>query len=158
MGGMAGHNQVVIFLLGEQRYGLALSSVVKAARMVEITPLPNAPDIVLGVINVRGKLTPVVSLRRRFHLPEREIALTDQILVAHTQRRAVALVTDAVVGVLAYADRQIVSVGEILSDVEHVEGVVILDDGLVLIHDLEKFLSLDETRVLDAAMSEAKPC
>ena len=150
---MEAQHQLVVFTLCEQRYGLALSSVERVVHIVEITPLPNAPEIVLGVINVQGRLIPVVNLRRRFRLPEREVALTDQIVVAHTQRRPVALVVDAVVGVLAYSEQQVVGAGEILSAAVDFEGVLKLDDGLILIHDLEKFLSLDEARALDAAMT-----
>lgn len=153
MTAMEAPHQLVVFTLGEQRYGLPLSSVERAARIVEITPLPNAPEIVLGVINVQGRLMAVVNLRRRFRLPEREVALTDQIVVAHTKRRPVALVADAVVGVLAYSGQQVVDAGEILPAAEYLEGVVKLDDGLILIHDLEKFLSLDEARALDSAMT-----
>jgi purine-binding chemotaxis protein CheW len=147
-------NQLVVFTLDEQSYGLPLPSVERAVRMVEISPLPKAPDIVLGIINVQGRLTPVVNLRRRFRLPEREIALTDHILIAHTRRRLVALVADAVVGVLAYSAAQLVGAGEILPDVEYVEGVVKLEDGMVLIHDLDKFLALDEEAALDRAMED----
>jgi purine-binding chemotaxis protein CheW len=68
-------HQLVVFTLGQQRYGLPLSSVERAARIVEITPLPNAPEIVLGVINVQGRLMPVVNLRHRFRLPERADSL-----------------------------------------------------------------------------------
>ncbi|HKB84334.1 MAG TPA: chemotaxis protein CheW [Burkholderiales bacterium] len=153
MTAMGAQHPLVVFTLGEQRYGLPLSSVERAVRIVEITPLPNGPDIVLGVINVQGRLIPVVNLRRRFSLPEHEVVLTDQIVVAHTQRRPVALVVDAIVGVLAYSQQQFVGAGEILPTAEYLDGVVKLDDGLILIHDLEKFLSLDEALALDAAMT-----
>ena len=145
-------DQLVVFTLAKQRYGLPLSSVERAVRMVEITPLPKAPDIVLGVINVHGRLVPVVDVRRRFRLPEREISLTDQIIVATTRQRPVALVADTVEGVLACSQEQVVAAERILPAVEYVEGVVKLDDGMVLIHDLERFLSLDEETALDRAL------
>lgn len=145
--------QLVVFTLGEQRYGLSLSSVERAVRIVEITPLPNSPDIVLGVINVHGRLIPVLNLRRRFRLPEREVSLADQMVIAHTIRRPVALVADAVIGVLAYSAQEVVGTAEFLPTAAYLEGVLKLDDGLILIHDLEKFLALDEARALDAAMT-----
>ena len=149
---MEAPHQLLLFTLGEQRYGLALSSVERAVRIVEITPLPHKHEVVLGVINVQGRLIPVMNLRRRFRLPEREVSLADQIVIAHTKRRPVALVVDAVVGVHACLERQMVGAGEILPGIEYVDGVVQLDDGLILIHDLDKFLSLDEATALDAAM------
>jgi purine-binding chemotaxis protein CheW len=146
-------HRLVVFTLDDQRYGLPLASVERAMRIVEITPLPDAPAIVLGLINVHGRLVAVVNLRHRFRLPERESALRDEIVVAHTTLRPVALVVDAVIGVMAYAEQQLVGAADILPGSDYLEGVLKLDDGLILIHDLEKFLSLDEARALDVAMA-----
>lgn len=146
-------NQLAVFVLGDRRYALHLSAVERVVRMVDITPLPEAPSIVLGVVNVRGQVIPVVNVRRRFRLPEREIALTDQLVVARTARRLVALVADAVTDVIACPERDLIAAAHILPEVGYVQGVVKLKDGLVLIHDLDRFLSLEEERVLDQAMS-----
>ncbi|MDB6169570.1 MAG: chemotaxis protein CheW, partial [Verrucomicrobia bacterium] len=69
--------QIVVFRLDAQRYALSLTAVDRIARAVEITPLPNAPDIVLGVINVSGRVLPVLNLRRRFRMRERAISPAD---------------------------------------------------------------------------------
>ena len=147
--------RVAVFTLGDQRYALPLSAVERVVRVVEVTPLPQAPDIVLGVVNVQGRIIPVVNPRRRFRLPERDIALTDQLVIAHTTRRPVALVVDAVTGVLEYSGREAVGARDIVPGTEYVEGVVKLADGLVLIHDLDRFLSLDEATALDRAIESA---
>ena len=129
-------SRLVAFTLDEWRYALLLSTVDRVVRMPEITPLPKAPDIVLGVVNVQGRVMPVINVRRRFRLPERGIALADPLIIAHTARRPVALAADAVAGVLEYPGQNIVAVEDVLHGVEHVEGIVKLDDGLILIHDL----------------------
>jgi purine-binding chemotaxis protein CheW len=147
--------RVAVFTLGDQRYALPLSTVERVVRVVEVTPLPQAPDIVLGVVNVQGRVIPVVNPRRRFRLPERDIALSDQLVIAHTTRRPVALVVDAVTGVLEYSGREAVGARDIVPGMEYVEGVVKLADGLVLIHDLDRFLSLDEVTALDRAIESA---
>ena len=85
-------NQLVVFLLNEQRYALYLPVVERVVSAVEVTPLPKAPDIVLGVINMQGKVIPVVNIRRRFGLPERQIDLSDQFIIANTTKRPVVLV------------------------------------------------------------------
>lgn len=59
-------NQLVVFAFDEQRYALHLSAVERIVRMVEITPLPKAPEIVLGVVNVQGRIVPIVNIRKRF--------------------------------------------------------------------------------------------
>jgi purine-binding chemotaxis protein CheW len=147
-------HQLVVFTLDDQRYGLPLASVELATRIVEITPLPDAPEIVLGLVNVHGRLVAVVNLRHRFRLPKRACTLSDEIVVARTTWRPVALVVDAVIGVVPYADRQLVGAADIHPGADHLEGVVKLDDGLILIQDLERVLSLDEGRALDAAMAQ----
>lgn len=145
-------DSLLVFMLGDQRYALPLPKVDRVVRMVAITPLPKVPDIILGVVNIQGRVIPVVNMRRRFHLPERELALTDQLVVAHTARRPVALVADAVLDVIACPVQDMVVAEHIVPGVEHVAGVVKLDDGLIFIHDLDKFLSLEEENFLAHAL------
>ena len=151
---MSSSREFVVFSLDEQRYALNLSVVKTTVRAVEVTPLPKAPDIVVGVINVKGQIIPVVNVRQRFDLPEREMELSDRLIIAITSRRTVALLADAVMGVVELGAQQVVATEEVLPGVEYVEGVLKLPDGLVLIHDLDSFLSLDEESTLNAAMAE----
>jgi len=145
--------QLVVFRLGEQRYALPLGTVRRIVRAVEVTPLPGAPAVVLGAINVAGCIIPVLSLRQRFLLPEREIGPADQFVLAQTARRGVALVIDEAQGVIEREPSAVVGSDRIAPGLEQFHGVVKLDDGLVLIHDLQTFLSLDEARTLDEAMT-----
>jgi purine-binding chemotaxis protein CheW len=149
--------QLVIFALDAQRYALPLASVERIVRAVEATRLPNAPAIVLGAINVAGRVLPVLNLRRRFGLPEREISPADQFLIAHTARRTVVLVVDEALGMVECSATEIIRPTQIAPGLEQLQGVVRLDDGLVLIQDLEKFLSLDEARALDEAINQEVP-
>ena len=102
-------NQLVVFALDDQRYALHLSAVDRVVPMVRVTPLPKAP----GYRHRRGQRPgtgySVINMRRRFRLPEREAALTDRLIVAHTARRPVALTADAVAGVLEYPGQDIVA-------------------------------------------------
>jgi purine-binding chemotaxis protein CheW len=146
--------QLVVFGLDAQRYALPLASVERIVRAVEATLLPNAPAIVLGAINVAGRVLPLLNLRRRFGLPEREISPGDQFLIANTTRRTVALVVDEAQGVIEYPVTEIIRPAQIVPGLDQLQGVVRLDDGLVLIQDLEKCLSLDEACALDEAMNQ----
>jgi purine-binding chemotaxis protein CheW len=145
--------QLVLFTLDEQRYALDLATVERAVRVVEVTPLPKAPPIVLGIINVNGDVVPVFDIRRRFRLPEREINLTDQLMIARRSRQKVALLVDSVSGVVEISEVEISSAKQILPEIEYVYGVVKLQDGLVLIHDLDQFLSSEEERTLEGALN-----
>ena len=144
--------QLIVFTLERQQYALQLSAVDKVVRAVEISPLPKAPEIVNGVVNVRGRIMPVINVRRRFYLPEREIALTDQFIIAHTARRPVCLVVDAIIAVSEYPEQSMAGAESILPGLEYIEGIVKFQDGLVFIHDLGNFLSLEEEASLDQAL------
>jgi purine-binding chemotaxis protein CheW len=146
--------QLVVFRLDERRYALPLAAVERVVRAVDVTPLPKAPPIVLGAINVHGRVLPVLNVRRRFLVPDREIGPADWFLLAHTARHTVVLVVDDSEGVVERPQAEIVVSTQIVPGLEHFPGVLRLDDGLVLIHDLERFLSLDEAYALDEAMGE----
>jgi purine-binding chemotaxis protein CheW len=150
--------QLLVFLLDGQRYALPLSAVGRIVRAAEVTPLPNAPAIVIGVIDLQGDVIPVLNIRRRFQLPQREIGVSDQFMIARTERRVVALVVDEAQGVIERKSSDIIITNLIAPGLEQFLGVLKLDDGLVLIHDLEKFLSLDEARTLDQALDRADAC
>ena len=147
--------RLVVFTLDDCRYGLPLELVERVVRIVEITPLPKAPDIVLGVVNVQGRVIAVADLRKRFRLNEREPLLSDQLIIARTPRRPVALVVDAVSAVAEYAEGQAAAAQAIVPGTDYIAGVVKLADGMVLIQDLGRLLSLDEERELDDAMANA---
>jgi purine-binding chemotaxis protein CheW len=151
---MKAPRRAVIFLLDGQRYALPLTAVERIVRAVEVTALPGAPRLVLGIIDVGGRVVPVISLRRRFSLPDREIAVDDQFLIASTAARPVALVIDDVADVIECEPSALEGPESIGPGMEPFEGVVKLEDGLVLIHDLTKLLSLDEIRALEAALSD----
>ena len=146
--------QWVVFWLDKGRYALPLAAVDRIVRAVHVTPMPRAPGIVLGAIDVQGRVLPVFNLRRRFGLAERAIDPADHFLIAHTARRTVVLVIDAAQGVFEHAATAATPAANIAPDLGHIRGVIQLEDGLVLIHDLEHFLSPDEARDLDEAMSQ----
>ena len=145
-----------MFRLDEHRYALPLPAAERVIRAVEVTPLPKAPAVVIGVIDVHGRVLPVFNLRRRFSMPEREVDPADWFLIAHTTRGAVVLMIDEAEGVVeAPADDTVDSI-PIVPGFAQFPGVARLDDGLVVIHDLEQFLSSTELRQLDDAMDELR--
>ncbi len=119
---------------------------------VAISALPSAPPIIEGVINVRGLLVPVLDIRRRFRVPARALTPDQHFLIADAGARVVALRVDRVVDVLEIPRDAIEPVAPIAPGAEHVAGLVRLTDGLLVIHDLEAFLSLEEAGRVDAAL------
>lgn len=150
---MSPAENLVVFALDSQPYALALSTVERAVRIVEITPLPQAPEIVFGVINLEGRIIPVMNIRRRFRLPERRPGLGDQLLIARTALRTVALVVDEVRGVIECPAHAEIDPAAIVPGLEYVAGVIKLSDSLLFIHDLDVFLSIEEEKALAAAIN-----
>jgi purine-binding chemotaxis protein CheW len=146
--------QLVVFSLDDQRYALHLEAVNRIVPAVEVTPLPKSPDIILGVINVQGSIIPVINIRRRFRIPERELSIADRMIVARTPRRAVGLIVDTVTGIVEIAEQDVIRAESIIPGTSYLEGLVKVEDGIVLIHDLDKFLSLDEEQALDTALTK----
>ena len=144
--------QVVVFELDGLRYALYLDAVDKIVRAAEVTPLPHAPDIVLGILNYHGQVLPVFNIRKRFGLPEREVNPSDHFIIARTSSRNVVLVVDASCGVMNIRKRQAVEAAKVLPGIKYVDGFVKLEDGMVFIHDLEHFLSPSEEEALQSAI------
>jgi len=147
---------LVVFALGDQGYALRLDTVERVLRVVEITPLPKAPEVVLGVVDVHGTVVPAVDLRRRFRLPPRELELSDRLIIARTSQRRLALVVDSVSGLTDVPEDRITGAASLPPGTGYLEGVAILDDGLVIIHDLDQLIAFQEERELEAALPRAK--
>ena len=142
-------DQILVFTLDELSFALQLPTVVRVIHAVEVRRLPKAPEIISGIINVQGQIIPVIDIRRRFRLTEKEIELDDRMIIADTGKRKVALFVDTVAGIKDLATRQFVNYKEALPFADYNKGVAKVDDELILIYDLEQFLSLDEEKQLE---------
>jgi purine-binding chemotaxis protein CheW len=148
--------QLVVWTLDAQRYALPLPAVERVVRAAAPTPLPDAPAVICGVIDMHAQLIPVVDMRLRLRLPPREVALTDLLVLAHGARRAVAFVVNAVLGVIDRPPDTLPTDAVAAGD-GCIAGIARLPDGIVLIHDLDRLLSLDEERTLDVALARKAP-
>ena len=145
-------HRLVTFSLEGQRYALHLTAVERVLRMVAVSPLPMAPAIVLGVVNYHSQIIPVIDLQRRFGLPTRNYGLSATLLIARTKRRTVALPVDEVLGVQEVAAEIVVSPATVCPGIGLVVGIAALPDGVLFIHDVDAFLSLDEETQLGQAL------
>jgi purine-binding chemotaxis protein CheW len=148
-------NQLVVFTLDAQRYALPLASVQRVVRMVEVTRLPKAPDMVLGVIDLQGNIIPVMSIRKRFGLAEPETTLSDQLIVADTATRSIALVVNSVTEVVERKVEEVNEAENIVPGAQYVEGIIKFDDGILFIHNIDRFLSKKEEQQLDDLLVQA---
>lgn len=151
---MLASKHILVFVLDEPRYALDLSVVVRVVQAVEITLLPKSPPFVMGVINVQGQIVPVVDIRRRLNLPVRDLALTDQFILARTAHRLVALLVDGVEGVHELTESALVTAEDLLPGTEYIHGLAKLNKDLILICDLDQFLSLDDEQALAEILAQ----
>jgi purine-binding chemotaxis protein CheW len=145
-------DQILVFTLDELAYALPLPTVVKVIHAIEIRHLPKAPDIITGIINVKGRIIPVADIRKRFGLVARDIDPDDRLIIADTGKRQVAILVDNVTGIRDLSPRQLAVAKEILPFAEHIRRVAKVDGGLILIYDLNRFLSLDEEKDMEQAL------
>jgi purine-binding chemotaxis protein CheW len=149
-------DQIVVFTLDEQLFALPLIAVVRVIHAVEIRHLPKAPEIISGIINVRGLIIPVVDIRKRLGMIEHEIDPDNRLILADTGKRVVAVLADSVTGVIDLEPEQHELAKNSAPLAEHISGFAKTIDGLVLIYDLAGFLNLDEEKNLDLAMKNKK--
>lgn len=141
--------RILLFTLDGQRYGVPLAAVERVVRVVEITPLPGGPEFIRGVINVQGRVMPVLDLRRRFGLAERPLELSDQLLITRSAGGDLALLTDSGSEVRECPEPLVTEAAEILPDLPFLAGVVKLPDGLTLIQNLESLLTPSEAQAIE---------
>jgi purine-binding chemotaxis protein CheW len=145
---------LLIFRVDTQRFALELEVVERVVRAVAITPLPDAPSTVLGIINLTGNVVPVLSPRRKLGFTERELSPDDQFVIARVSGRTVACLVDEVETVVRLPASEVGRAVQITPSLGRIPGTVRLADGIVLIHELETFFSAAEARALDDALAE----
>ncbi len=149
---MSDLRHLVAFAVDEHRFALPLAAVDRIVRAVEVTALPEAPQVVLGVINVQGAVLPVINFRRRCRLPDREIETTDILVIALTSRRSVALLVDRA-DVMEFPAESLVPAEQIVPGIVGVHEVLKHEDGLILLYDPESLLLLEEDIALTSALA-----
>lgn len=147
---------LVVFSLDEQKFAMDLNYVEKIAQVTEIMPLPKAPDIVMGVINVQGRIVPVVNIRKRFQLPEHEIELDDHFIIGKTEILNIAILVDSVLDIIEHSDDDIIEQKNILPNIDHIEGIVKSKGDMIIIHDLKRLLSIEESEIIKKAIQNEK--
>ena len=143
--------QFVSFVVGEEEFGVEILTVQEIIRPIDITRVPHAPAFVEGVVNLRGRILPVINLRTRFGFPERTQDDDTRIVVVDIDDQVVGFLTDAVREVLRIDDSTIEPAPDLAVgiDAHYLRGVAKLDDRLLILLDLATMLSHDEVSALN---------
>jgi purine-binding chemotaxis protein CheW len=145
--------QIVGFRIGNETYGVRIGAVREIVRVPEITAVPSAPDTVVGVINLRGKIIPVMDLRKRFGLTEIRPDKKNRILVVELENKLLGLIVNSASEVLKISPSDIEAPGSVFADGEsgYVTGVGKLSGRLIILLDISKLLHRPELKRLEEA-------
>ena len=151
--GRSGELQIVVCELADEHYGLDIAKVFEIIRHQPITPVPRAPTFVKGVINLRGRIIPVVDLRDRFGMAEVEPTKETRIVVAESSSTRVGLIVDGVSEVLLLRTDSVEATPEVAAgaDAEYLRGIAKLGDRLVLLLELDGLFGLEDQNAMAGA-------
>ena len=145
--GKKGERQILVFSLANDELGLDISCVREVLRPQEIHPLPQAPDFIEGVINLRGHIIAVIDLRKRLNVKEIEDRSNMRIIVCKIKRFIVGLVVNSVSEIITLSEENIGPTPEVVSmqiDEDFMSGIARLGERIIVILDLENILTRDE--------------
>ncbi len=144
--------QWVTFRLAEESYGIAVMQVQEVLRVTEITPVPGAPDYVLGIINLRGNVVTVLDTRKRFGLPANEMDDASRIIIIESGEQVVGLLVDSVAEVVYLRAAEIESSPNVGNEESsrYIQGVHSQDGQLLILVDVNKLLTEGEWQDVSA--------
>lgn len=148
----ATEEQLVVFQLGSETYGVEISVVHEIIRMQSITKVPRTPEFVEGVINLRGRIVPVIDLHKRFDLPAEEETSHSRIIVVEVKGVTVGMIVDSVSEVLRLPTANIDPPPPAIAggiETEYLRGVGKWQEKLIILLDLDKVLDKSEYNALE---------
>ena len=148
--------QLVCFTIGDETYGIDIRAVREIRAWSATTVLPNAPDFVRGVINLRGTVVPILDLRARFGMPRTEPTKYNVVIIVSVSARIVGILVDAVSDIITINEDEIRPMPDMeqVSGLGFMEGLITVGDRMVGLIGLERMFS---GRMLEAADSTGKP-
>ena len=148
--------KLVVFNLDERQFAVHLSNVERIIPSMEMKSLPLAPEYIIGTINLHGEFLPVINVRKIFQLPQRDVQVNDHLIVTANTNIRVALCVDGVQEVVERSEEEIRKADSVLLESEHVDDLFKIGDGVVLIHDLNRFLTPEQVALIIEALNKAK--
>jgi purine-binding chemotaxis protein CheW len=148
--------QLVSFRVGDEEFGVDILQVHEINRMSDITRVPKAPDFVEGVINLRGKIIPIIDLRKRFGMPTVERDKNTRIIVVDINGQTIGFIVDSVSEVIRLPKENIDDAPDLVTgiDAEYIRGVGKMDNKLLILLDLDKILSKQEVEKVKGIKKE----
>jgi len=143
--------ELLTFTLGKEEYGIEILKVQEIRGYDSVTAIPNSPDFIKGVINLRGVIVPIVDLRIKFALGSAEYNQFTVVIILSVANRVVGIVVDSVSDVLALGDEQLRPPPELgtIMDSSYIIGLGALQDRMLILVDIEKLLTSRDLGLID---------
>lgn len=143
--------QLVTFKLGSEEFGVDILKVQEIIKMMNVTKIPNAPAFIEGVINLRGKIIPIVDLRKRLGFKGQEFDKSTRVIVVELDGLVLGFIVDSVSEVLRIPEDTIEPPPSMVAGIEseYIEGVGKLDDRLLILLELKKIFSSPEKKDIE---------
>ena len=154
---LAGSAEFLTFALGEEEYGVDILKVQEIRGYDSVTRLPDAPDYIKGVINLRGTIVPVVDMRLKFRLEKAEYTAVTVMIVLNVGERVVGMVVDSVSDVVRLSPEQMRAVPEIGATIDRqfLTGIGTLDERMLILLDIERLMTSPEMGLVAEAAARA---
>jgi purine-binding chemotaxis protein CheW len=146
--------EFLTFRLGSESFGIDILKVQEIRGWDEPTAIPNSPDFIKGVINLRGVIVPVLDLRMKFNLPRAEYDRFTVVIILNVASRVVGVVVDAVSDVLSLDKEAIRKTPEFASaafDTRYITGLATIDEQMLVLLDIEKLMTASDMALVDAS-------
>lgn len=143
--------EYLTFVLGTEEYGLEILKVQEIRGYDAVTQIANTPDFIKGVVNLRGKIVPIVDLRIKFNLGKVEYNEFTVVIILNLHGRVVGIVVDGVSDVIALKEEQIRDVPSLVTsiDTKYIVGLATLDQRMLILVDIEQLMTSQEMELMD---------
>ncbi len=148
--------QFVTFVIAEENYGVEVLKVQEIIGMTGIVFVPNSPDFMKGVINLRGSVVPVVDMRKRFHMEERQYDMFTVIIIVEIKKMLVGMIVDSVSDVVGIPEAGIHDTPHFTAkiDTQFIAGIGQINEKLVILLDIDEIFSADEMKTMEQDETE----
>lgn len=136
-----GSVRLLSFILAEKEYAISIESVREVRRIKGVTPVPQALDFIEGVVSLRGKVVPIVNLRKKLGFPTTATSVFSKVIITEAHNHTLGIIVDNIIGVISLEESNVEPPDELLNRAEYLIGVGKVNKRLVLIVDIEKLLS-----------------
>lgn len=142
--------QVVTFKLNDEEFGLDILKILEINKIIKITKIPKAPDFVEGIIDLRGKIIPVVNIRKKFNFETKKTTKETRIIITNIINKTIGLMVDKVSEILRIKNSEIQPPPPLITKLgsEHIKGVGKLNERLIILLDIDKIFEKSEYEII----------